>query len=455
MSQVLKTKTLNYISKEKDSEGRLFLKFYVADSSINKMGFGVTPESLPIQMPKGVGKPYVLTDGKTLFPGGNPWHPFSWELNPTVDTEVRFARDNFGIGECVMMTPYSRMKGAAMNPLLKDLDIQEDGWLSVIEVTNEEAKEHYDKDDGYIPPQISIGFLVDKEQAMDQVVSKYDIVHFAACPNGAYGDKTHVWMACHGNKIKCMDVLRGAADLEKQNSAIMSSQIKPINVTEAIENIKKINSYDVTDLANKNNMVEDKGKPEDSKPEDEVKADDSEQKNEQKNGQQTELETKEEPETNANDVSDKSKEVQTDIQNPDSKLVSRIEELEKVNATNARREEIRSQIPPQLFNSQEEWNKEVELRLKQKVSNELLKEIYTERLAHKAVLDSQAVMLDEATKNPFAGFQNDEVATTEGNEPGQFRGAAVNGKVNNADVEMITKAHLLCSQLRSVKPSRV
>ena len=142
-------------------------------------------------------------------------HPFSPDPNATVEDHKAYAQ-KYAIGEIVDVTRESGAYKAASGEI---------PWFAVAKITDPMAAEELRKPaTRLVPPAFSPG--VWQLEGPDHNITKYEILHVAAVPDGAYGPKFVNISKCNGDITTCAPLLRAASIAAHSGEAVV---IQPAN----------------------------------------------------------------------------------------------------------------------------------------------------------------------------------------------------------------------------------
>lgn len=399
----------DFVSKSKDDKG-LHIKYYAADNQINREYWGLTYD----QISKGLNKPFVLTDGKTVYGPYGIAHPVLFGLAPygafpDYQTELDYSWGH-AIGYCSDITQTSEVKVASIqagNPY----DFQDNGIMVTQTITNEKAIEEFDKPDSPIPRSISIGIIGYHKNA-EGLYDDYDIFHWAAVPLGlgAYGMKARQVAMCKGSKEMCLPQLR-----------VASVTGAKFCVDTALNNLRSNSSF---------SSESDKSKLEDS-----IRLSVNPTGNNEKKShapiqvtikpeflaKPQDAATNPKPETSTNNAKPENEEM-AEIRKQLSSLGKTIVDLQQHDKTRDREIALRKITPQFLFKNQEEYEKAINANLQNEKPIEHIEELYKSEIEKFAM----ARQLEQKTSNQsFTGLPDGEVA-----------GGVPTGAVNGPEVKI-------------------
>ena len=205
---------MTYIERFSDPKGDLFLKFPLLNNLINERKWRVCPEANEQYAATAIGKPLTLMLDKKESRYLD-LHPFSPDPNASVQDHRDYAA-KYAIGEIVDVTRESGAYKAASGEI---------PWFAVAKITDPMAAEELRKPaTRLVPPAFSPG--VWQLEGPDHNITKYEILHVAAVPDGAYGPKFVNIGKCNGDITTCAPLLRAASIAAHSGEAVV---IQPAN----------------------------------------------------------------------------------------------------------------------------------------------------------------------------------------------------------------------------------
>ena len=137
-------------------------------------------------------------------------HPFHPDPNASVQDHRDYAW-KYAIGEIVDVTRESSAYKAASGEI---------PWFAVAKITDPMAAEELRKPaTRLVPPAFSPG--VWQLEGPDHNITKYEILHVAAVPDGAYGPKFVNIGKCNGDITTCAPLLRAASIVAHSGEAVV------------------------------------------------------------------------------------------------------------------------------------------------------------------------------------------------------------------------------------------
>ena len=205
---------MTYIERFSDPKGDLFLKFPLLNNLINERKWRVCPEANEHYAATAIGKPLslMLDKKESRYLDLHPFHP---DPNASVQDHRDYAW-KYAIGEIVDVTRESGAYKAASGEI---------PWFAVAKITDPMAAEELRKPaTRLVPPAFSPG--VWQLEGPDHNITKYEILHVAAVPDGAYGPKFVNIGKCNGDITTCAPLLRAASIAAHSGEAVV---IQPAN----------------------------------------------------------------------------------------------------------------------------------------------------------------------------------------------------------------------------------
>ena len=193
-----------FVDRFTDNQGRLFLKYFLIDTSKNDRGWAVTPDAIDTFVETFKGKPVTLMRNKeeSLF---GDYHPFSPNINSPVSDDIQFA-EKYAVGHIVDVVPAAPERLSAYS----GGDPHYKSYEAIWEVEDPIAKAELLKEDTkLIPPAVSPG-IVWFTGSRDHV-EQFTGVHLALVPEGAYGLRAKQIAKCEGGPVQCRTELLAAS----------------------------------------------------------------------------------------------------------------------------------------------------------------------------------------------------------------------------------------------------
>jgi hypothetical protein len=382
----------NFVESILDSNGDLYLKYFLMDSSLahnTAMGeWSVSPEAIDRNEQKAIGIPFTVLPSKDLSIHGD-FHAWDPEPNATLESNREFAK-KYAPGYIAAITKDSGILSAAVNDIKAN-----NGRFAIVHINDPRAKDAYIKNPDLIPKAVSPGILGNTLNGQTGV-KDFEWVHLAAVPKGAFGDKATLYGKCIGPHNQCVNSLLSAAvkDLDRKNTTYC-----PIGASELISSLgnSSTNSFQMSVNASTEGTT-----PTPPVPNQNIQATPPAQQGapiaavpqtEQQKGQAV-LKIK-------TPVGQQPAQSQTVDLKEHEKLRKEFEEYKQSQEQNARKEQIKKLIPPQLFIAkgkfdENAYNAEVEKRASQGWDDATISEHYNMKME---ILKAQAV----TNNNPLAG----------------------------------------------------
>jgi len=177
-------KTVNY-----EQNGRMFMKVFLIDGSVNKNFWGVRPDSISKNITSAIGKPLVLFKNSL----GQFDHP---SLNDkSVDHALAF-QDLYRVGVFVDVHESPTHKGR---------------WYGTAEITDDDFRRAV-KEDPTIPFYVSPTIRILRDGQNDQDLTEWSFFHSAIVDRPAFGQHTaYLGSSCTGDSQTCLLQLRKAS----------------------------------------------------------------------------------------------------------------------------------------------------------------------------------------------------------------------------------------------------
>lgn len=186
--------TTNSVEKFTNERGKLFVKAFLIDASINRNDWAVTPDSIPKHINTFIGKPLVLTKDYD-HPGTNIDSLSHW---------LKFQED-YRVGNIIDITQR------------KNPQTGSNAYYAIIEVTDKHLKDSLQNNSvpHYVSPAIAQPAFATSAAAAaataDQAISEWTGIHLALVDEPAYGvKKATITETCGGDREGCLLQLRKA-----------------------------------------------------------------------------------------------------------------------------------------------------------------------------------------------------------------------------------------------------
>ena len=187
--------------------------------------FSIDKQALAAKDREAIGLPFSILPRQDLSIKGD-FHPWAPKEGATWDDHIAFAK-SYSPGHIVAITPNTQLIGAGIDSIK-----QNNGRFAIVKITDQRARDAYQKNPSLIPRAVSPGFM-NLETPNLEGIKNFRWVHLAAVPRGAYGDKATVYASCLGGN-ECINHLVGAS------VAQLDSQLKdrycPVGASENIVN---------------------------------------------------------------------------------------------------------------------------------------------------------------------------------------------------------------------------
>ena len=209
-----------FLERFTDDKGDLFIKFPLINNFLNDRKWRASPEANAEYVYTAIGKPLTLMVDPTdsIRPGvpyPGDYHPFAKGGSATVPEHVEFAK-RYAYGTTVDVTQDSGKYKAASGEI---------PWFGIGKVEDPVVKEEWLKPASkLIPPGFSPGII--HLEGPDDDISKYEIVHIASVPAGAFGPKFVTIATCQGALNTCAPQLKAASGITYRN-AVIATPITP------------------------------------------------------------------------------------------------------------------------------------------------------------------------------------------------------------------------------------
>ena len=169
-----------------EDNGRLFLKVFLLDGSVNMNQWGIDNASIPKNITSVIGRPLVLYKNAL----GQFDHP---SLEDHDLSHALAYQDQFRIGTYI--------------------DVQEHNgqWFGIAEITDEKARDAI-RDQPDIPLYVSPTIRLTSQFQNEQSIRDWEFMHSALVDRPAFGvKKAFIGGSCHGDKDTCLLQLRKAS----------------------------------------------------------------------------------------------------------------------------------------------------------------------------------------------------------------------------------------------------
>jgi hypothetical protein len=206
----------HHVSNVFEQNGKLYLKTFLIDDSVNHANWGVRPDYIAKHIDRFVGRPFILTKHRN--------HPYEFygaireDYNDVPGTINRYlhAQEKYRIGTIKKVEPYAPpsssieaagdSKASASTPSVSN----ENAWFAYIEITDPVAISAFKA--GAIPKYVSPTIFRLKHSDRPEETTDFEPLHLAAVDVPAYGfDKAGIRGSCEGDLVKCSSQLSQAS----------------------------------------------------------------------------------------------------------------------------------------------------------------------------------------------------------------------------------------------------
>lgn len=185
-----------------DKKGKLFVKTFLIDSSINRAKWRIEKDYIPKHIDKFVGRPYILTPDR--------YHPSYDGIVANYDDiqgtigHLLQAQEKYRIGTIRKVEQLSSADDSSVSQASSPT------WAAYVEITDPTAIAAFKA--GHIPAYVSPAILRLNKNEPVEVTTDYEPLHLAAVDYPAYGvHKATVKGSCEGDLIVCSKQLAQAA----------------------------------------------------------------------------------------------------------------------------------------------------------------------------------------------------------------------------------------------------
>lgn len=184
-----------------DKNGKLFLKTFLIDDSINGAKWRIAKDYISKHIEKFVGRPFILTQ--------NRYHPSEFDTvhadyNDVQGTIGRLlqAQEKYRIGTIRKVEPVANSSSVSQ--------ASSSTWAAYIEITDPAAITAFRA--GYIPKYVSPSIFRLNKNESPEITTDYEPLHLAAVDHPAYGiHKAGIKGSCEGDLVKCSNQLAQAS----------------------------------------------------------------------------------------------------------------------------------------------------------------------------------------------------------------------------------------------------
>lgn len=183
-----------------DKKGKLFLKTFLIDDSINRAKWRIEKDYIPKHIEKFVGRPFILTRER-LHP--TEFDSVRADYNDVQGTIGRLlqAQEKYRIGTIRKVEPVANSSVSQASSST---------WAAYVEITDPTAITAFRA--GYIPKYVSPSIFRLNKNESPEVTTDYEPLHLAAVDYPAYGvHKAGIKGSCEGDLVKCSNQLAQAS----------------------------------------------------------------------------------------------------------------------------------------------------------------------------------------------------------------------------------------------------
>lgn len=207
------TVTPHHVSSVFEQNGKLYLKTFLIDDSVNHANWGVRSDYLAKHIDRFVGRPFILTAHRN--------HPYEFygaireDYNDVPGTINRYlhAQEKYRIGTIrkVEPRPSSSIEAAGQpNSSASSPSVSDKAWFAYIEITDPTAISAFKA--GAIPKYVSPTIFRLKHSDKPEETTDFEPLHLAAVDIPAYGfDKAGIRGSCEGDLVTCSSQLSQAS----------------------------------------------------------------------------------------------------------------------------------------------------------------------------------------------------------------------------------------------------
>jgi hypothetical protein len=191
-----------FIDKQIDSNGRLFVKYWLLTApnlSIKTNGetWGVSFDTIDYYIKSAVGMPLVMYQ-----------HPLGY-----LDHPEYYEQENYAVGRITDVVPLQTAASSAINRKT---------YAGIVEILNPELKEIILNDETKIPPFVSPAILpaysepIHNNNNNNNVYSNWKFAHLAIVGNPAFGTEARALKKCSGDALTCSAKLKTASSTKNK-----------------------------------------------------------------------------------------------------------------------------------------------------------------------------------------------------------------------------------------------
>lgn len=205
----------HHVSDVFEQNGKLYLKTFLIDDSVNQANWGVRSEYIAKHINRFVGRPFILTAHRN--------HPYEFygaireDYNDLPGTINRYlhAQEKYRIGTIKKVEPRpsstSSIEAAGESRASSSLPaVSDNAWFAYIEITDPVAISAFKA--GNIPKYVSPTIFRLSHSDKPEETTDFEPLHLAAVDIPAYGfDKAGIRGSCEGDLVKCSSQLSQAS----------------------------------------------------------------------------------------------------------------------------------------------------------------------------------------------------------------------------------------------------
>lgn len=202
-----------------EQNGRLYLKTFLIDDTVNLAKWGIKPEFISKHINRFVGRPFILTASRTHPPEfyGAIREDYN-DLSGTINRYLQ-AQEKYRIGTIKKVEPHPPDSPSSIESVtgseLGEHQVnrtrdQKSGWFAYIEITDPAAITAFKG--GAIPKYVSPTIFRLKHEERPDETTDFEPLHLAAVDIPAYGfDKAGIRGSCEGDLVSCSKQLQNAS----------------------------------------------------------------------------------------------------------------------------------------------------------------------------------------------------------------------------------------------------
>lgn len=198
------------VSNVFEQNGKLFLKTFLIDDSVNGAKWGIVNEYIPKHIDKFVGRPFILTQTRTHPPEfyGAIREDYN-DIQGTINRYLR-AQEKYRIGT-IRKVESSTGVISASSPSSSSLGANKNsGWVAYVEITDPAAIQAFKS--GHVPKYVSPTVFRLKHEDPPDATTDFEPLHLAAVDVPAYSiEKAGIRGSCTGDLVTCSKQLAQAS----------------------------------------------------------------------------------------------------------------------------------------------------------------------------------------------------------------------------------------------------